>query len=73
MHISNANGILQQGTTKDWPKREDLIPGYKNVVQATLADNQKILLPPFHIKLGILKQFVISFGQEWSMFPTSQH
>jgi hypothetical protein len=35
-----------------------LIPGSKNVVEATLADNQKILLPSFHIKLGILKQFV---------------
>jgi hypothetical protein len=45
-------------TTKDWPKREDLIPESKNVVHASLVDNQKILLPPLHIKLGIMKQFV---------------
>jgi len=41
-------------TRKGWPKREDLIPGYENVVQ----DNQKILLPPLTIKIGITEQFV---------------
>jgi len=30
----------------EWPKREDLIPESKNVVNASLVDNQKILLPP---------------------------
>jgi len=42
-------------TTKDWLKRKDLFRGSKN---ASVVDKQKILLPPLHIKLGILKQFV---------------
>ena len=33
-------------------------PGSKNVEHPTLADTSKILLPPLHIKLGLLKNFV---------------
>ena len=44
-------------TMEDWPKRKDLIPGSQNVIHANLVDKQKILLPPLHIKLGIMKQF----------------
>jgi len=33
-------------TMKDWPEREDLIPGSKNVVQDNLIDNRKIFYPP---------------------------
>jgi hypothetical protein len=28
------------------------------VIQASLVDPQKVLLPPLHIKLGIMKQYV---------------
>lgn len=45
-------------TTKEWPSRKDLTPGAKNIVHISLVDPQKILLPPLHIKLGIMKQFV---------------
>jgi hypothetical protein len=63
----------QHWMTKDWPKREDLIPGSKNVVHASLVDKHKIVLPSLHIKVGILKQFVKMLGQEWFMLPISQH
>lgn len=35
----------------------------RNIVQAPLVDSQKILLPPLHIKLGIMKQFVKALDQ----------
>jgi hypothetical protein len=38
--------------------RTSLVPGIKNILCKRLADLQKILLPPLHIKLGITKQFV---------------
>lgn len=41
-----------------WPTRECIRPGSKNVVQKPLVDRSKILLPPLHIKLGLMKQFV---------------
>jgi hypothetical protein len=41
-----------------WPEREQLQPGSKNVSNVSLVDREKILLPPLHTKLGMMKQFV---------------
>ena len=43
---------------KEWPKREALIPGTKNVKSLPLVSPEKIYLPPLHIKLGLMKMFV---------------
>lgn len=45
---------------KDWPLRENLTPGSLNVIHSPLVSKNKILLPPLHIKLGLVKQFVKS-------------
>lgn len=43
---------------KIWPSRKSLTPGEKNVMNAHLVDPKKIYLPPLHIKLGLMKNFV---------------
>ncbi|GBN52677.1 hypothetical protein AVEN_28818-1 [Araneus ventricosus] len=43
---------------KVWPKRQFLIPGVKNEEYEPLVAPEKILLPPLHIKLGLMKNFV---------------
>ncbi|GBM23596.1 hypothetical protein AVEN_117357-1 [Araneus ventricosus] len=43
---------------KVWPKRQFLIPVVNNVENEPLAATEKILLPPLHIKLGLMKNFV---------------
>ena len=53
---SRADG--QHSQTKDWPVREELVVGENNVINETLVDRDRILLPLFHIKLGLMKQFV---------------
>jgi hypothetical protein len=35
-----------------------MIPGSKNILRKGLMDPEKIILPPLHIKLGLMKQFV---------------
>ena len=44
--------------TKVWPQRKPLEPRKKNVQHPPLVDSKKILLPPLHIKLGLMKNFV---------------
>ena len=41
-----------------WPKRTSQTPGEKNVVSLPLVLPEKIYLPPLHIKLGLMKNFV---------------
>jgi len=55
-------------TVKVWPPRTSLTPGSNNVVKRPLVDPAKILLPPLHIKLGLMKQFVKALDKEGSCF-----
>ena len=43
---------------KLWPKRTSLTPGEKNVVNPPLVLPENIFLPPLHIKLDLMKNFV---------------
>ena len=62
---------------KIWPPREDLTPGFHNVLNSPFMERSKVLLPPLHIKLGQAKQFVESlkptsrvFRHIRQMFPS---
>jgi hypothetical protein len=49
---------------KEWPKRDVLIPGKQNVKYAPLIEPSKVLLPPLHIKLGLMKNFVKALDEK---------
>lgn len=53
---------------KDWPTRATLTPGVSNVSNAPLVDAGKILLPPLHIKLGLVKQYVKALDRDRPAF-----
>ena len=44
---------------KEWPPRSTIKPGEKNIVNNPLVDRKNIILPPLHIKLGLMKQFLL--------------
>ena len=43
---------------KEWPPRNTIKPGEKNIVNNPLVGRENIILSPLHIKLGLMKQFV---------------
>ncbi|GBM70940.1 hypothetical protein AVEN_111996-1 [Araneus ventricosus] len=43
---------------KVWPKRQFQISGVKNEENEPIGASEKILLPPLHIKLGLMKNFI---------------
>ncbi|XP_039440776.1 uncharacterized protein LOC120421613 isoform X4 [Culex pipiens pallens] len=43
---------------RDWPARKEFTIGINNVKWAPLVQQENILMPPLHIKLGLMKQFV---------------
>ncbi|GFW45865.1 uncharacterized protein TNCV_4495851 [Trichonephila clavipes] len=58
----------QHYVKKTWPIRKALIPGVKNVERQSLVDPKKILFPPLHIKLGLIKQFMKTLDKEGECF-----
>lgn len=53
---------------KEWPKRENMVVGQKNVLYEALVQRENIILPPLHIKLGLMKQFVKALDKNGSCF-----
>ena len=53
---------------KAWPDRVEFTPTRFNVQYVTLVDPQKIYLPPLHIKLGLIKNFVKAMNQDGGGF-----
>ena len=66
----------QHYVKKEWPAREQLVPGASNIINEPLVDREKILFPPLHIKLGLMKQFTRALDKDgrcfnylWRAFP----
>ena len=55
-------------TQRDWSVRENLQPGSRNVKSQPLVNTDDILLPPLHIKLGLMKNFVKALDKEGKAF-----
>ena len=50
-----------------WPARSSLAPGDKNIIHRPLV-HAKIILPPLHIKLGVMKQYVKALDHSGDCF-----
>jgi len=57
----------------NWPSRDTMQPGVANVTRQPLVERGKVLLPPLHIKLGLIKQFVKALNQEGNTFQQIRH
>ncbi|GFS88860.1 uncharacterized protein TNCV_3569571 [Trichonephila clavipes] len=53
---------------KVWPVLEELKVGTKNVINTPLVSQDRIILPPLYIKLGIMKQFVKALDKSGECF-----
>ncbi|KAL4705358.1 hypothetical protein ACJJTC_006844 [Scirpophaga incertulas] len=51
---ARSNHFIKQ----NWPLRSGFVLGQKNVINEPLVPFEKIILPPLHIKLGLMKNFV---------------
>ena len=63
---SRADDIHYQ--QKSWPERQNPVIGENNIQNEPLVEKSKILLPPLHIKLGLMKQFVKSLDYEGAIW-----
>lgn len=55
-------------TVKEWPVRKSYISGKENVKNTPLVEPSKVILPPLHIKLGLMKNFVKALNREGQAF-----
>ena len=53
---------------QEWPLRQGLKPISHNIQSHPLVEPNKILLPPLHNKLGVIKNFVKAMDREGTGF-----
>ena len=53
---------------KEWPIRDQLNVGEKNIINEPLVDKNRIVFPLPHIKLGLIKQFVKTLDKQGDCF-----
>jgi hypothetical protein len=54
---------------KDWPPRTNMAPcRAANILEEPLVEREKIIFPPLHIKLGLIKQFVKALDKNGECF-----
>ncbi|GBM38649.1 hypothetical protein AVEN_37448-1 [Araneus ventricosus] len=53
---------------RDWPQRASFKPGEMNVEHPPLAEPHKIIIPPLHIKLGLVKNLVKAMDKNGPAF-----
>jgi hypothetical protein len=64
----NSRDRAQHYVKKEWPAREQLLSGARNITNEPLVDREKILIPPLHMKLGIMKQFTRALDKDGRRF-----
>jgi hypothetical protein len=57
---------------RNWPQRTEFTVGKDNVKWEPLLDPRKVLMPPLHIKLGLIKQFVTALDKDSAAFKYLQ-
>ena len=53
---------------REWPTRVSRTLGQKNITNSVLVESSKVILPPLHIKLGLMKQFVKALDKQGLCF-----
>ena len=55
-------------TQKEWPIYKTLEAGTPNIVHDPIVSREKIVFPPLHIKLGLMKQFMKALDSDDECF-----
>ena len=66
--LLDSRAYSEHYVRKEWPTRNQFTPGRHSVKAVPLVDAQKVLLPPLHIKLGLMKTFVKNLDRNGAAF-----
>jgi hypothetical protein len=60
----DSRAKAQHYIKREWPSRLTFLPGKSNVLSERLIEPEDLILPPLHIKLGLMKNFVKALDRD---------
>lgn len=64
----DSRARAQHYVRRNWPERNEWKVDEKNIKYPPLAPREKIILPPLHIKLGLLSQFIKALNPQGAAY-----
>ena len=64
----DSRAVSQHYKKKDWGSRSTFAPGEHSLKENHLVDMNRVFLPPLHIKLGLMKNFVKALPKNGATF-----
>ena len=64
----DSRTVCQHYKQKDWGSRSIFVPDEHSLKENPLVDMNKVLLPPLHIKLGLMKNFAKALHKNSAAF-----
>ena len=64
----DSRAVSQHYKQKDWGSRSTFVPGKQSLKENPLVDMNKVLPPPLHIKLGLMKNFMKALHKNGAAF-----
>ena len=64
----DSRAVSQHYKQKNWGSRSTFVPGEHSLKENPLVDMNKVLLPPLHIKLGLMKNLVKALHKNGAAF-----
>ena len=64
----DSRAVSQHYKQKDWGSRSTFVYGEHSLKENPLVDMNKVLLSPFHIKLGLMENFVKALHKNRATF-----
>ena len=64
----DSRAVSQHHKQKDWGSRSTFVRGEKSLKENPLVDMNKVLLPPLHINLALIKNFVKTLHKNGAAF-----
>ena len=66
--LLDSRAVSEHNKQKDWGSRSTFVPGEHSLKENSLVGMNKVLLPPLHIKLGLMKNFVKALHKNGAAF-----
>jgi len=68
MYLWHSRAKQQHWRKQCWPTRNTLKVGEENITRESLVERERMILPPLHAKLGLMKQSVKALDKSGGCF-----
>lgn len=68
LSLQNSEGKKNHWAQKEWRKSDSMAVGKEYIINTPIVGREKIILPPLHVMLDLMKQFLKALNKDGLCF-----